>query len=230
MTRKIIVIDGLAGTGKTSLAKMLAEKLGYVHLNSGTVYRGVGLLALDNKIPTDDEAALEKMLSEHVMELVLNDKGESRLLIDSSDVGDKIFTREVSQAASQIAALPKVREFLQAIQRSAFPSAKGLVADGRDMGTVLFPDADFKFFVKVDSGIRAERRVAQLYPDQKDANELERLKKELLTEIDERDMRDVERDIAPTIPADDAIIIDNTQATLTQTLENMYYSIADDAG
>ncbi|MEZ4753657.1 MAG: (d)CMP kinase [Bdellovibrionota bacterium] len=164
------------------------------------------------------------------MELVLNDKQEAIMLLDSKDVTQSLFTREVSQAASKVGALPKVRKFLQPIQRTAFSTAKGIVADGRDVGTVLFPDADFKFFINVDADVRAERRVKQLYPDMNDPQELERLKKELVKEIKERDERDLKRGVAPTVPAKDAKIIDNTATTLTETLNFMYHLVADGAG
>ncbi|MCB0317118.1 MAG: (d)CMP kinase [Bdellovibrionales bacterium] len=228
--RIIIAIDGLAGTGKTTLAKMLADKLGFVHLNSGYVYRAVGLLALQNNLALNDSTAICALINKHSISLNLDQEKNCRVLIDDKDRSDQIFTREVSDAASQISVHPQVRDLLRPVQRQAFPSAKGIVADGRDIGTVLFPNADFKFFIEVDPRIRAKRRVSQLYPDLKDANELERLNKELLAEIEIRDSRDTERQVAPTVPATDALIIDNSELTLTQALENMYDSIANGLG
>ncbi|NLF25817.1 MAG: cytidylate kinase, partial [Deltaproteobacteria bacterium] len=167
------------------------------------------------------------LINAHTLELRLGEDGSSCILVDGSDPGPVLHKPEISEAASLAASLGEVRAALITAQREAF-SEHGLVAEGRDQGTVIFPDAELKFFIKADVEVRVMRRMAQLYPNHADfdAERLNSLKKEMEIEVVERDRRDQERSVAPTLPASDAIIIDNSRQTLTQLLQNMYDSAA----
>jgi cytidylate kinase len=226
-TRKVIAIDGLAGSGKSTLARLLADKLGYVYLSTGLLYRAAGFIARNEKIDLKDGDAIAAAVLRHNIALVLDKDRASHVLIDGIDHGQALHDPNASEAASKSAQHGAVRQALMAAQRNAF-LGENLVAEGRDIGTVVFPDADCKFFVEVAPQVRIERRLRQLYPDAQtfDANRLELLKKELRIEITERDERDQERAVAPTKAAADAILIDNSGLTLTAVLEKMYSSCA----
>lgn len=224
--RHVITIDGLAGTGKTSVSKLLARKLGYTLLSSGLLYRGVGLLALRNGVSVDDAPALALLLQTHSLKLLLNDQNQGVLYVDGHEAGTEVFSAEVSTAASLAARHGSVRQGLHDSFRDAFPGHP-LLAEGRDMGTVVFPDADLKFFIETDQSIRAERRLQQVLAGNPErAAERELLEKQLQLEIVERDKRDSERDLAPTRPAADAIIVNNSAQTLTEVVDAMYASVA----
>jgi len=221
--RAVITVDGLAGAGKTALAQMLAERIGFVHLKSGLLYRAVGFLALKERVDFNDASALVALLKGHSVQLAIDPKGGSIILIDGRDVGGDLFQPEVSEAGSLAASQPEVRTALIPAQRQAFPG-RGLVAEGRDQGTVIFPDAALKFFVHAEVGIRVQRRMMQLYgaDDALSTEMFNSLKKEMEIEIIARDRRDSERAVAPTVPAPDAILIDNSSRTLTQVVQSMY--------
>ncbi len=222
--RIVITVDGLAGSGKTTLSKLLAQQLGFVQLNSGALYRGVGYIAVTHKIPLSDEKGIVDSLGKHSIELRLRDDRSTALIIDGIDMGDRVKTPEISEAASKVGSLPGVRAALVDAQRNAFPG-ENMVAEGRDMGTVIFPDADLKFYVEADEEVRIARRLG----DFKSAGALNpnnSLKSQMEIEIRERDRRDSTRSSAPTKPASDAVIIDNSSQTLTQVLEKMYHAVA----
>ena len=225
--RVVITVDGLAGSGKTSISKLLAEKLHFCHLNSGVLYRAVGFLALSNGVSPDDEQALADLLSSHKILLDLDASGQPVLSIDGAVFGTELHTPAVSESTSRCASNPIVRTFLKDAQREAF-SERPLVAEGRDMGTVIFPDAQAKFFVEVDVQERVKRRIEQLLQDSPDMSLKERndLEKQMRIEIIERDERDINRDVAPTVAAGDAQVINNTAQTLTQVVQYMYDSVA----
>ncbi|MCB9029844.1 MAG: (d)CMP kinase [Deltaproteobacteria bacterium] len=221
--RVIITVDGASGTGKTTLSKLLAEKIGFQHLNSGALYRSVAYLCLQEGLDLSDQDAILQMLSRHSIKLALGADGLPVTLVDGNPVDELIRTPEVSEATSKISVLKLVRDYLVPHQRDAFPGC-GMVAEGRDMGTVMFPDAQLKFFITVDQDTRIARRLAQLLEKEPNASpeRVNELKSQMKIEVADRDSRDSQREIAPLKQAQDALVIDNSAQTLTQTLENMY--------
>lgn len=219
--RKVITIDGLAATGKSSLAQALATKLNYTIFTSGLLYRLLGFAAKRSGINLDKEADLLSHFEKQKFEIALVG-GKNRALLNSEDVTQDLFSTEISEASSRISVHPAVRNMLLNLQREVFPG-KNIVAEGRDMGTVVFPEADLKFFIEVKPEMRIKRRLDQIrkgrtLPDE----ELKLLKEKMEIEVTERDIRDTERSVSPTIPAADAIIIDNGAETLTEVVEKMY--------
>ncbi|MBX7143792.1 MAG: (d)CMP kinase [Oligoflexia bacterium] len=208
--RKVIAVDGLAGSGKTSIAKAVAARLGFAHLNTGLLYRSVAWLILKYGINPEVEAGIGDLLRAHTIELRLDPQRGGRAIVDGHDVTDQLQKPEVSQATSQAAQFRTVREALHATQRNAFPG-NNLVAEGRDMGTVIFPDAELKLFIEVNEQVRIERRLKQLgLSIPADEAGQARLKEQIRMEIIERDRRDESRSLSPTLAAADAVRIDNS--------------------
>lgn len=203
----VITIDGPAGSGKGTIAALLAQKLGWQLLDSGAIYRIAAQAALEAKLPLDDAQALVKL----IQSLEMRFEAE-KIWRNDQDVTLAIRTPAAADATSRISALPPVRAALMDRQR-AFRQWPGLVADGRDMGTVIFPDAQLKIFLTASPEIRAERRLKQLKEQGIYANI-----SALIREIKERDERDSNRPIAPLRPADDALIIDSSQLSPEQVL------------
>lgn len=220
--RTVVTIDGFSGSGKSTLAARLAERLGFAHFNSGLLYRAAGLLAMERGSNLDDEHSVMGELTRHTISMDFNE-GRPQLKIDVAFFQDdgRLQSPEVSEAASKVSRHPVVREYLKQQQRHVF-AGRPLVAEGRDMGTVIFPDANLKFFVECNEEIRCERRLAQFLGSNASPEERQRLKNLLKIEILERDQRDRERAISPTIPAKDAIIIDNSGPSLTHLVDTMY--------
>jgi cytidylate kinase len=199
----VITIDGPSGSGKGSLALRLARHLGFHILDSGAIYRLAALKALNEQIDLDDESAVLAAIRE--MDIHFESGDELTIpFLDGRDVSDSIRTEQTASAASRVAAYPSVREQLLVVQRDFFQSP-GLVADGRDMGTVVFPDAKIKIYLHASAEIRAKRRYKQLINMGLSANIAD-----LLSEIEARDERDRNRSVAPMVPATDAIIVDSS--------------------
>lgn len=211
-TAPVITIDGPSGAGKGTLCKAMAESLQWHLLDSGAIYRVLALAALHHQVDITSEEALVPIAA-HLDVRFVSSNGEMEVILEGEDVSSEIRTQDVSNTASKVAAFPRVREALLRRQR-AFRDFPGLIADGRDMGTVVFPDAPVKIFLDASSEERAHRRMLQLQEKGFSVN-FERL----LSEIKERDERDRNRPIAPLVPADDALVLDSTTMSIEEVIE-----------
>jgi cytidylate kinase len=212
----VITVDGPSGSGKGTVCRLLAQKLGWSVLDSGAIYRVLALAAIHHMIkPEDEEALLPLAANLDVQFSVDNETGAGRIILEGEDVTKSIRTEEVGGLASQIAALPSVREALLRRQR-AFRNDLGLIADGRDMGTIVFPDAVLKIYLTASAEARAQRRFLELKQRGLDV----KIDK-LITDIKERDERDINRPVAPLVPAEDAITIDTTELNAIQAFDKV---------
>lgn len=213
MKRLLITIDGPSGAGKTTISRILADRLGYRYIDTGALYRGVALAAISSGLNPDDDNGLEQLCNTLKISFVLDKKG-LRLMLNDSDITDRIRTPEITMFASAVSARPVVRSFLLNLQRD-LGREKGVVFEGRDMGTVVFPSADVKFFLDASPKIRAKRR----YKELKSINPqpLEAVERDM----DRRDKDDSTRDLAPLKPAEDAIRIDSTDLSIETVVERM---------
>ena len=209
-----IAIDGPGGAGKSSLAKAVAAKLGIIYVDTGALYRTIGLYMLDNGVPTSDEDAVSRRLPELRLELSFAG-GVQRIILNGVDVGDRIRTPEVSMAASAVSALPSVRAFLLEKQKE-IAATHNVIMDGRDIGTVIIPDAEVKIFLTAKSETRAKRRYNELIAKGQDVTY-----EQVLAEMIERDKNDSTRAIAPCVPAPDAILFDNSKYAEDITLKKI---------
>ena len=214
--RRVVTVDGVGASGKSALARLLAERLGFAHLNSGLLYRAAGFLVSHSGIATDDETGVRALLEAHSIELRYDRTTGNQVVIDGVVVDSELQTQEISRIASQVAKLPSVRELFVDAQRKAFEPA-GVVAEGRDMGTVIFPEAEPKFFVNADIKVRAERRRLQLLAKGEDVDVLT-----IEAELARRDYEDAHRAICPMKPAEGAVLIDNSKSGLEETVDRMY--------
>lgn len=209
----VITVDGPSGSGKGTVCRLLANKLGWNILDSGAIYRVLALAALHHHIAMDDEATLVPLAANLDVQFIADvEKGRSVIILEGEDVTNSIRTEEVGNAASKVAALPRVREALLRRQRG-FRETPGLVADGRDMGTVVFPDAEVKIFLTASAEERAKRRFLELKTKGLDVT-----MDGLLLDIKERDERDMNRATAPLRPAADAVHLDSTGMSIEQVL------------
>lgn len=215
----VITIDGASGTGKGTISQILATRMGWKFLDSGALYRVLALAAQKHSVAVDNEKALE-VLAEHLdVQFIAQENAFPRIILEGEDVTETIRTEKIGNAASIIAALPAVRAALLSRQR-AFRESPGLVADGRDMGTVVFPDAELKIFLTASSEERARRRFNQLKDQGINVN-----LNDLIKELRERDRRDQERTVAPLKPAQDAIRIDTDFLSIEQVVERIVSEI-----
>jgi len=217
----VITIDGPVGVGKGTLALRLARFLGWHTLDSGAIYRVLALAAQKHEVALDDEIGLCQLSeSLQVNFQPMPDLSNTQVWLENQDVSRKLRTETCGAAASQLAALPAVRQALLARQR-AFQQPPGLVADGRDMGTVVFPDAPLKIFLTASVAARAERRYKQLKQQEIDVT-----MDSLVSEIALRDQRDMTRAVAPLIPAIDANIVDTTALNIDEVLAQVLHLVA----
>ena len=210
----LITIDGPAGSGKGTIAKQLSEVLKLNYLDSGAIYRILGLHLIENNIPIDNEDLIKKSIEKANIQF-----SRHKISLNNRDVTDEIRTESIAKIASLIAANKTVRESILDLQRS-FLKKPGLVAEGRDMGTVVFPEAKNKFFLTASVQERADRRYKQLISKGFDVSIAD-----LVVEIQERDFRDINRTISPLVPAANAVIIDTTKLSPSQVVEFMLGNI-----
>ena len=208
----IITVDGPSGAGKGTLCYALAEKLGYALLDSGAIYRVTALAALQRKTDLTNESALAE-LARHLDIQFIPQNGEVNILLAGMNVSHLIRTQEVADAASKVAVFPEVRSALLQLQQD-FAKNDGLIADGRDMGTVVFPNAQVKLFLDESAEERAKRRYKQLQNKGINGNF-----EQILAEIKERDFRDRNREVAPLKPADDALLLDSTTLSIGEVID-----------
>ncbi|MEZ9572359.1 (d)CMP kinase [Vibrio sp. 10N.261.55.F4] len=214
----VITVDGPSGAGKGTLCMLLADKLGFHLLDSGAIYRVLALAAIHHGVDTESEDALVP-LATHLDVQFIAEGDLVKVILEGEDVSGELRKEETGMAASKVAALPRVREALLRRQR-AFSAAPGLVADGRDMGTVVFPEAEAKIFLDASAEERASRRLKQLQQKGLDVKF-----DGLLSEIQERDDRDRNRPVAPLRPAEDALVLDSTSMNIEQVVEKALHYI-----
>ncbi|MCG6273369.1 (d)CMP kinase [Vibrio vulnificus] len=208
----VVTVDGPSGAGKGTLCMLLSKKLGFQLLDSGAIYRVLALAAIHHGVDTESEDALVP-LATHLDVQFVAEGDLVKVILEGEDVSKELRKEETGMAASKVAALPRVREALLRRQR-AFEAAPGLVADGRDMGTVVFPNAKAKIFLDASAEERAHRRLKQLQDKGLDVRF-----DDLLIEIQERDDRDRNRPVAPLRPAEDALVLDSTSMSIDEVVE-----------
>jgi len=216
----IVAIDGPAGAGKSTVSKVLARRLGFALVDTGAIYRCVALKARREGIAFDDDGKLGELLGR--VRVSFEVVGEDNLVfLDGEDVSAEIRTPENSMAASQVSSRPVVREGLLSLQRRlALQAPKGAILEGRDIGTVVFPDADAKFFLEADPTIRARRRYEELFQ-----KGVDRSLTDVLTDQVKRDQDDTSRAVAPLKPADDAQRVDSTELPLSEVVHTVEQEI-----
>lgn len=212
MTRAVVAVDGPAGAGKTSASRALAHRLGYAHVDTGAMYRAVGVLAEERGIALDDDPALASMIEALRFEFAADG---TRLLVDGRDLSAAIRAARAGELASRVSTRPVVRERLVALQRT-LAAQGGVVMEGRDIGTVVFPDAPVKLYLTADPAARAQRRGAELRAAGTPIDEAK-----LARELAERDRRDAGRAHSPLRPAADAVILDTTALTPEAVVDAM---------
>lgn len=213
MNRPIkIAIDGPAGAGKSTIAKIIAKRLDIIYLDTGAMYRAIAFKYLENNIDFEDKVAMAKLLETTNLQIVFED-GDQRIILDGIDISDKIRTVEISNAASHIATSPEVREKLVELQRN-IAKENPVVMDGRDIGTYVLPNADVKIFLTASLKERANRRYAE-YNAKSEHKDLA----DIMREIENRDRCDSMRKFAPLKRADDAILVDTTNKSIGQVAD-----------
>ena len=216
----IVAIDGPAGAGKSTVSKVLARRLGFALVDTGAIYRSVALKARREGLAFDDDEKLGELLSRvHISFQVVGE--DNHVFLDGEDVSGEIRTPENSMAASQVSSRPVVRAGLLSLQRRlAVQAPKGAILEGRDIGTVVFPDADAKFFLEADPDTRARRRFEELFQ-----KGVERSLEEVLADQIKRDQDDASRAVAPLKPAEDAMRLDSTSMPLSDVVRILEQTI-----
>lgn len=212
----IVAIDGPAGAGKSTVSKILARRLGFTLVDTGAIYRCVALKAKRESIAFDDDVRLGELLGRVRIHFQVVGE-ENRVFLDAEDVSEEIRTPEISMGASRVSGRPVVRSGLLGLQRRlALESEKGAILEGRDIGTVVFPDADAKFFLEADPTVRARRRYEELFQ-----KGVERSLEEVLADQNKRDRDDAERAVAPLRAADDALRLDSSVLPLSDVVQRL---------
>lgn len=220
---KNIAIDGPAGAGKSTIARAAASKLGFIYVDTGALYRSIGLYCLNNDIETTDRTGVERILPDISVQLKYLD-GAQRVILNDNDVSEEIRKPECSMAASNVSAIPVVREFLFELQRK-MARENDVIMDGRDIGTVILPDAEVKIFLTASPEERANRRFKELVEKGNNPDY-----DELLKEINQRDYNDMHRETAPLKQADDAILFDTTTLGKDEVVDELLKIISEKLG
>ena len=207
-----IAIDGPAGAGKSSIARGVAKELGYIYVDTGALYRTIGYAAVQAGTQLDEPASLEALLAQTHIELTFCG-GEQRVLLNGTDVSDRIRTPEISMMASRVSAIPAVRAFLLSLQRN-LADTHNVIMDGRDIGTVVLPHAQIKIFMTASIDCRARRRYDELVAKGQNVT-----LDEVRADMEQRDYNDTHRAIAPLKPAPDAEVMDNSWKTLNESVQ-----------
>lgn len=210
-----IAIDGPAGAGKSTIAKAVSKQLEYIYVDTGALYRSIALNAINNGTNTDNEAEIDELLNNTKVEIKFIN-GEQRVFLNSQDVSDKIRTTEVSMMASKVSAIAAVRDFLLELQRG-LARENNVIMDGRDIGTVVLPQAQVKIFLTASAQCRAKRR----YKDYLAAGNTQESYEQILADIQQRDYNDSHRAVAPLKPAEDSVVVDTSDDTLEQSVEKI---------
>lgn len=210
-----IALDGPAGAGKSSIAKRAAKALDYIYVDTGALYRTIGLAATRSNVEPKPSKEVNELLSEIKVDLTFNDKGEQIVLLNGEDVSGEIRTPEASMTASKISAVPSVREYLLDLQRN-MAKAHNVIMDGRDIGTVVLPDAQIKIFLTASPEARAKRRYKELCEKGMDVKY-----EDVLSDVIQRDYNDTHRDVAPLKPAEDSITVDTTELDFEQSVDKI---------
>ena len=217
MANLVITIDGPAASGKSTVARLLAERLGVSFLDTGAMYRAVTLAAIEAGVDMNDEVKLLGVLDNRKFQFAVRE-GKMVVCIDGLDVTERIRSPEVTANARYIASAARLREKLVAMQREFAAREKKIVTEGRDQGTVAFPDADVKFYLTADAGERARRRQADLRTeDSRDSLE------QIQRAIEDRDKSDEERAVGPLRPAEDAVVVDTTDLSIEEVVEKLLH-------
>lgn len=219
-----IAIDGPSGAGKSTISRKAAEIFGFIYVDTGAIYRTIGLASKIRGISLDDKAAVMEMLTKLNIELKYNESGEQHMYLDGKDVSRDIRLPEVSMLASKVSAIPEVRTFLFDMQRD-MAKKYDVIMDGRDIGTVILPDADLKIFLTADVNDRAQRRYEELR-----TKGMIKPFDEVLAEMKQRDEQDTLRAAAPLKAAEDAVMLDTSGNTLEQSIAEVCRLIADRTG
>ncbi len=209
-----VAIDGPAGAGKSTIAKKVSEELGFIYVDTGALYRATALACIRSGTDISDAEAVEALLPELDIRIIFFN-GEQHILLNDKDVSDEIRAENVSMAASKVSAIPAVRKFLLQLQRD-FANQNNVIMDGRDIGTVVLPNAQVKIFLTASPEVRAKRRVLQLEEKGETADF-----DQILYDIVQRDYNDTHRETAPLKAAENAVEVDTTEMTLQQVVEKI---------
>jgi len=209
----IIAIDGPAGSGKSTTAKLLAKKIGFIYLDTGAMYRAVTHYFLNNSVDLTNSSEVLQLLNEMNLKIDYQND-EFTVFLDNKNVNNHIRKQNINQFVSDVSKIGEVRQEMVEIQRN-FSNKKDIVVEGRDIGSHVFPDADYKFFIKADILVRAERRFNEM-------SESSISIPELATQLEQRDMLDSNRAISPLVKANDALVIDTTSLTIDEQVNKLY--------